>query len=114
MRRLDGPGLGKAQGHWRGLSWKSKKPKPNMNHNVAIILLSLLAIIEYPYSRLAESFGLGMSFRICRGTLGNLAMFIAIRNASSRDNRFVDICRKGVRLLQPTLALEALLRHMHR
>ena len=26
-----------------------------------------------------------MSFNICRGTLGNLAMFTAIRNASSRD-----------------------------
>ena len=36
--------------------------------------------------------GLGMSFNICRGTLGSLAMFTAIRNASSRDSRFIDIC----------------------
>jgi hypothetical protein len=28
-----------------------------------------------------------MSFNICRGTLGSLAMFTAIRNASSRDSR---------------------------
>jgi hypothetical protein len=35
-------------------------------------------------SRLAEFGGLGMSFNICRGTLGSLAMFTAIRNASSR------------------------------
>jgi hypothetical protein len=28
-----------------------------------------------------------MSFNICRGTLGSLAMFIAMRNASSRDKR---------------------------
>jgi hypothetical protein len=34
-------------------------------------------------SRLAEFDGLGMSFDIFRGTLGNLAMFTAIRNASS-------------------------------
>jgi hypothetical protein len=33
-------------------------------------------------SRLAEFGGLGMSFNICRGTLGSLAMFAAIRNAS--------------------------------
>jgi hypothetical protein len=26
-----------------------------------------------------------MSFNICRGTLGSLAMFIAMRNASSRE-----------------------------
>jgi hypothetical protein len=35
-------------------------------------------------SRLAVFGGLGMSFSICRGTLGSLAMFTAIRNASSR------------------------------
>jgi hypothetical protein len=35
-------------------------------------------------SRLAEFGGRGMSFNICRGTLGTLAMFTAIRNASSR------------------------------
>jgi hypothetical protein len=34
-----------------------------------------------------------MSFNICRGTLGSFAMFTAIKNASSRDNRFIDICR---------------------
>ena len=31
-----------------------------------------------------------MSFNICRGTLGSLAMFTANRNASSRVSRFVD------------------------
>jgi hypothetical protein len=46
-------------------------------------------------SRLAEFGGLGMSFNICRGTFGSLAMFTAIRNASSRDSRFIDICRCG-------------------
>jgi hypothetical protein len=39
-------------------------------------------------SRLAEFGGHGMSFNICRGTLGSLAMFTAIRNASSRDSSF--------------------------
>jgi hypothetical protein len=39
-------------------------------------------------SRLAEFGGLGMSFNICRGTLGSLAMFTAIRNASSRVSSF--------------------------
>jgi hypothetical protein len=29
-----------------------------------------------------------MSFNICRGTLGSLAMFTAIRNASSRVRSF--------------------------
>jgi hypothetical protein len=29
-----------------------------------------------------------MSFNICRGTLGSLAMFTAIRNASSRESTF--------------------------
>jgi hypothetical protein len=51
--------------------------------------------IEAQSSRLAEFGGLGMSFNICRGTLGSLAMFTAIKNASSRDNRFIDICRCG-------------------
>ena len=46
-------------------------------------------------SRLAEFGGLGMSFNTCRGTLSSLAMFTAIRNASSRDSRFIDICRCG-------------------
>jgi hypothetical protein len=46
-------------------------------------------------SRLAEFGGLGMSFNICRGTLGSLAMFTAIRKASSRDSRYIDICRCG-------------------
>jgi hypothetical protein len=49
----------------------------------------------YAYSLLAESGGLGMSFKIALGTLGSLAMFTAIRNASSRDIRFIDICRCG-------------------
>jgi len=38
-------------------------------------------------SRLAEFGGCGMSFNIRRGTLGSLAMFTAIRNASSRVSR---------------------------
>ena len=38
-------------------------------------------------SRLAEFGGLGMSFNICRDTL-SLAMFTAIRNASSRVSSF--------------------------
>ena len=42
-------------------------------------------------SRLAEFGGRGMSFNICRGTLGSLAMFTAKRNASSRDSRFIDM-----------------------
>jgi hypothetical protein len=37
-------------------------------------------------SRLAEFGGRGMSFNVCRGTLGSLAMFFAIRNASSRNS----------------------------
>jgi hypothetical protein len=41
-------------------------------------------------SRLAEFGGRGMSFNICRGTLGSLAMFTAIRNASSRDGRLAE------------------------
>jgi hypothetical protein len=36
-----------------------------------------------------------MSFNICRGTLGSLAMFTAIRNASSRLSRFINIFRCG-------------------
>jgi hypothetical protein len=44
---------------------------------------------------MAEFGGLGMSFKICRGTLGSLAMLTAIRNASSRESRFIDICRCG-------------------
>jgi hypothetical protein len=36
-----------------------------------------------------------MSFNICRGTLGSLAMFTATRNAPPRDSRFVEICRRG-------------------
>ena len=40
-------------------------------------------------SRLAVFGGLGMSFNICRGTLCSLAMFTAIRKASSRDSRLV-------------------------
>jgi hypothetical protein len=31
-----------------------------------------------------------MSFNICRGTLGSLAMFTAIKNASSRVSLFID------------------------
>ena len=46
-------------------------------------------------SRLAVFGGLGMSFNICRGTLGSLAMFTAMKNASSRVSRFIDICRCG-------------------
>jgi hypothetical protein len=46
-------------------------------------------------SRLAEFGGRGISFKICRGTLGSLAMFTAMRNASSPDKRFIDICRCG-------------------
>jgi hypothetical protein len=36
-----------------------------------------------------------MTFNICRGTLDGLAMLTANRNASSRDSRFIDICRCG-------------------
>jgi hypothetical protein len=37
-----------------------------------------------------------MSFKVCRGTLGSLAMFTAIRNASSRVSSFAaDRCRDG-------------------
>ena len=56
-----------------------------------------LAVVHdsHQSSRLAEFGGLGMSFNICRGTLGSLAMFTAMRNASSRDSRFIDICRCG-------------------
>jgi hypothetical protein len=39
-------------------------------------------------SRPAEFGGLGKSFNICRGALGSLAMFTAIRNASSRVSNF--------------------------
>ena len=39
-------------------------------------------------SRLAVFGGRGMSFNICRGTLGSLATFTAIRNASSRVSSF--------------------------
>jgi len=46
-------------------------------------------------SRLAVFGGRGMSCNICRGTLGRLAMLAATRNASSRDSRFIDICRCG-------------------
>jgi hypothetical protein len=41
-------------------------------------------------SRLAVFGGRGMSFNIARGTLGSLAMFTAIRNASSRVSLFID------------------------
>jgi hypothetical protein len=34
-------------------------------------------------SQLAVFGGRGMSFNICRGTLGSLAMFIAIRNGAA-------------------------------
>ena len=45
-------------------------------------------------SRLAEFGGQGMSFNICRGTLGSLAMFTAMTNASSRVSADVMIeCR---------------------
>jgi hypothetical protein len=43
----------------------------------------------------AEFGGLGMSFKICRGTLGSLAILTAMRNASSRDIRFIAIWRSG-------------------
>ena len=53
-------------------------------------------------SRLAEFGGRGMSFNICRGTLGSLAMFTAIRNASSRvsvnSRRPSALFREGVRI----------------
>ena len=45
-------------------------------------------------SLLAELGGLGTSFNICRGTLGSLAMFTAMTNASSRVSADVMIeCR---------------------
>jgi hypothetical protein len=40
-------------------------------------------------SWLAEFGGLGMSFNICCGTLGSLAMLAAMRRASSRVSRLV-------------------------
>jgi hypothetical protein len=56
-------------------------------------------------SRLAEFGGLGMSFNICRGTLGSLVMFTAIRNdkpvllaADSGD--FADPTSLGARWLR--------------
>jgi hypothetical protein len=39
-------------------------------------------------SRLAVFGGRGMSFNICRGTLGSLAMFTMIKNASSPVSSF--------------------------
>ena len=43
-----------------------------------------------------------MSFRICRGTLGSLAMFTGIRNASSRDSRVAAAYRWfGAALISP-------------
>jgi hypothetical protein len=39
-------------------------------------------------SRLAEFFGRGMPFKICRGALGSLAKFTASRNATSRVSSF--------------------------
>jgi hypothetical protein len=46
-------------------------------------------------SRLAVFGGRGMSFNICRGTLGSLAMFTAIRNASSRVRSYALERRPG-------------------
>jgi hypothetical protein len=46
-------------------------------------------------SQLAVFGGRGMSFNICRGTLGSLAMVTAIRNASSRDSSLA-VERRGV------------------
>ena len=43
-------------------------------------------------SRLAEFGGRGMSFNICRGTLGSLAIFTAIRNVAGRK---MNIARQG-------------------
>ena len=37
-----------------------------------------------------SSGGLGMSFNVCRGALGSLAILTAIRNASSRVSFSVD------------------------
>jgi hypothetical protein len=56
--------------------------KPMASATTAMVSWS--RIIWYQSSRLAVFGGLGMSFNICRGTLGSLAMFTAIRNASSR------------------------------
>jgi membrane-associated phospholipid phosphatase len=57
---------------------------------------SIMVVVARVYfGMLALCGGRGMSFRICRGTLGSLAMFTAIRNASSRDSRFMDIWRCG-------------------
>jgi hypothetical protein len=60
-----------------------------------LTIVSSVRPLNLFYSLLAVSFGRGMSFKICRGTLGSLAMFTAIRNASLRDSRFVDIRRCG-------------------
>jgi hypothetical protein len=53
------------------------------------------ALCLYDIWRLAEFSGLGMSFNICRGTLGSLAMFTAKRNASSRVSSFAVDRRPG-------------------
>jgi hypothetical protein len=61
-----------------------------------LIYFSSIALTsEAQSSRLAVFGGRGMSFNICRGTLGSLAMFTAIRNASSRDSRFAVERRPG-------------------
>jgi len=46
-------------------------------------------------SRLAEFGGRVMSFNICRGTIGSLAMFTAMRNASSHVSSFALERRPG-------------------
>jgi hypothetical protein len=46
-------------------------------------------------SRLAVLGGRKMSFNVCRGTLGSLAMFTAIKNASSRVSSFALDRRPG-------------------
>jgi hypothetical protein len=49
-------------------------------------------------SRLAEFGGRGMSFNICRGTLGSLAMFTAIRNAYHLGRQENEYRSPGARL----------------
>jgi len=63
----------------------------DMNHPKSRTIIRFLAlaikVAAAQSSRLAELDGRGMSFNICRGTLGSLAMFTATRNASSRNSR---------------------------
>jgi hypothetical protein len=74
-----------------------------MNHPKSRTIIRFLAlaikVAAAQSSRLAEFGGRGMSFNICHGTLGSLAMFTAIRNASSRMSSFADFIWSALRVL---------------